>query len=332
MKKILVIKGDGIGPEVTEAAIKVLNALNFNAKYEEAYAGFACHEKTGVPVPEETIEMAKKSDAILFGAVTTPSKDMKAKSAILSLRQNLDLFANIRPARTYKGLGRYGDENVDILIVRENTECLYSGIGEMDEKLGIAINQRIISKKATERIANAAARFANGKITITHKANVVKPSDVLFLSVASETLKKLGKEFDSEIVDALAMKLVVNPAKYRTILAPNLYGDILSDLVAGIAGSIGLCPSANIGEKIGLFEPVHGSAPDIAGKGIANPCGAILSAALMLDFLGEKEGANKVRLAVESVIVGRKSLTPDLGGKSKTNEMLNSIIQEMEVL
>lgn len=331
MRKVLLVKGDGIGPEVTDAAVEVLNAVGFSAEYEEGFAGLDCFERTGEVVPEETLQKARDSDVVLFGAVTTPSNEINFKSAILTLRKELNLYANIRPFKTFPGIGRYGGEEVDIVLVRENTEGLYVQEGEIDEKKEVAFNKRIISRKATERIARIAAEKANGRITVTHKANVVKPSDVLFLEVASEVLKEKGVKFDSEIIDAMAMKLVKDPAGFDTILAPNFYGDVLSDMLAGVVGSIGLCTSANLGEEIALFEPVHGSAPDIAGKGMANPIGAILSGALMLEYLDEGEKAEKIRKAVEMVIVEGKTLTPDLDGNASTEQILKEIVSKLEV-
>ncbi|MBI1730721.1 isocitrate/isopropylmalate dehydrogenase family protein [Candidatus Acetothermia bacterium] len=328
---IAVVKGDGIGPEVIDSAILVLDRLGFRAKYHVAEAGYACYQNHGTPLPDETIEIIKNCDASLFGAVTTPAHIAEYPSAIVQLRQRLNLYANLRPFKTYPGIGRYGDESVHILLFRENTEDLYIGLGWRHEDQ--AYNLRRISEAASRRILRMA--FEHGvenklSVTVVHKANVIKPSDVLFLETAHKVAVEYPEvKWQAEIVDSLCMKLVLYPDRYQVIVAPNFHGDILSDLLAGVVGSLGLCPSANIGEECSLFEPVHGSAPDIAGQKKANPIGAILSAKLMLEHLGDSELAKRLDQAVSRVIQSAV-LTPDLGGTATTQEVTNAVISRLE--
>ena len=329
MYNIAIIGGDGIGNEVMESAEYLLDKLdlNFNFKYGEA--GFDCFNKNGTTLPEETIKIAKSSDATLFGASTsTPGQP----SPIINLRKELNVYANLRPIRSYKGIKSIA-EDIDFIIVRENTEGLYSQNEYGDEDKVIA--ERVITRKASEKICEIAFKLAKrrkklNKVTCVHKSNVLKKTDGVF----KESFYKVAENYpkintEDFYVDATAMYLITNPLNFDVIVSTNLFGDILSDESAGLVGGLGLAPSGNIGDKNGLFEPVHGSAPDIAGKGIANPCSMILSTAMMLDYIGEKEIAHKINKAVENVVCRGKILTPDLGGTAKTKEMTEAIVHEV---
>ncbi|WP_296888612.1 homoisocitrate dehydrogenase [uncultured Methanobrevibacter sp.] len=329
MYNIAIIGGDGIGNEVMESAEYLLDKLdlNFNFKYGEA--GFDCFNKNGTTLPKETIKIAKSSDATLFGASTsTPGQP----SPIINLRKELNVYANLRPIRSYKGIKSIA-ENIDFIIVRENTEGLYSQneYGDKDK----VIAERVITRKASEKICEIAFKLAKrrkklNKVTCVHKSNVLKKTDGIF----KESFYKIAENYpkintEDFYVDATAMYLITNPLNFDVIVSTNLFGDILSDESAGLVGGLGLAPSGNIGDENGLFEPVHGSAPDIAGKGIANPCSMILSTAMMLDYIGEKEISQKINKAVENVVCRGKILTPDLGGTAKTKEMTDAIVNEV---
>ncbi len=329
MYDITIISGDGIGLEVMEATEYLLDKLDFNfdAKYSEA--GFECFKKNGVTLPEETIKQAKASDAVLFGATTsTPNQP----SPIINLRKELDVYANLRPIKSYKGVNSIAD-NIDFIIVRENTEGLYSQKEYCKNEQIIA--ERIITRKASEKISEMAFKLAEkrkklNKVTCVHKSNVLKKTDGVF----KESFYKISEKYpqiktEDLYVDATAMYLITNTLDFDVIVSTNLFGDILSDESAGLVGGLGLAPSGNIGDKYGLFEPVHGSAPDISGKNIANPCSMILSAAMMLDYLGEKEISHEIKNAVRQVVEKGKVLTPDLGGNAKTMEMTKEILKEL---
>lgn len=326
MKQICLIPGDGIGQEVLPEAVRVLDALDLGFEYVEAEAGWAVFERTGRSVPEATLEAVKNADAALAGAFTSPSHRVEGhQGAIRYMRKQLDLFANLRPARSRPVKG--GFEGVDMLMVRENTQGLYV---EQERRYdNIAIADCVVSREASHRIAHVAfqqARARRGKLAIIHKANVLPMVSGLFL----ETCREVGKEYpdvDAEdvIVDAAAMKLVREPGEFDVLVSTNLFGDILSDLMAGLVGGMGLAPSANVGTENAVFEPVHGSAPDIAGRGIANPAAMILTVAMMLRHLGHGDEAERVDLAVNSVL-GSGPVTADLGGSASTKEMTDAII------
>ena len=330
--KVTLIKGDGIGPEICEAAKKVIDKSGADIDWEIFEAGASALDKYGTPIPDNIIESIKKNKVALKAPVTTPV-GKGFKSVNVTLRKNLNLYANIRPIKTYAGVKcRY--DNVDLVIFRENTEDLYAGIEHMinDE---IAESVKIISKKASERIVEAAFQYAikNGrkKVTAVHKANIMKLSDGLFLRTAEKVAEKYkGIEFESVIVDAMSMKLVLNPENYDVLVMPNLYGDILSDMASGLIGGLGLVPGPNIGEDAAVFEAAHGSAPDIAGQNKANPTAIILSGVMMLNYLGETEAANKIETAVESVLREGKYLTEDLGGNTTTSGFTEAIIEKIE--
>lgn len=331
MIKIARIDGDGIGKEVTEAGVHILNSLNLNIDFKEVEAGRECFEKNGTTIPEETIKIAKKSKATLFGAITsTPGE----KSPIIILRQALDVYANLRPIKSFEGVNCLFND-LDFLIVRENTEGLYSKEEYGNSEKAIA--NRIITKYASERICKLAFEEAiknkKDSVTAVHKANVLKKTDGIF----KDSFYKIANNYpeirtNDYYVDAIAMYLLIKPQEFDVIVTTNLFGDILSDAAAGLVGGLGLAPSGNIGDKHGLFEPVHGSAPDIAGKNISNPIAMTLSIAMMLEYLNEDYYANKLNIATENLLKKGKVLTPDLGGKNKTMEVANEIIKEMELL
>lgn len=324
MYNIAVIPGDGIGEEVVKATTTVLDKLDIEFNYTHAIAGDKCKEETGVPLPEETIKIAKESDAVLFGAAGETAADV-----IVRLRHELSTFVNLRPVKSLQP-EKYG--NIDFMIVRENTEDLY--IGDEEETPEGAIARKKITKSASDKISEYAFQYAKDtgrkKVTAVHKANVLKISDGLFKKCFYEVAEKYPEiESNDFYVDATAMYLITNPLDFEVIVTSNLYGDILSDEGAGLVGGLGMIPSANIGDENGLFEPVHGSAPDIAGKGIANPVATILSSCMMLDYLGESESARKIEDIIVEVIQEGKIVTPDLGGTATTQEMAEYIASKI---
>lgn len=324
MYNIAVIPGDGIGEEVVKATTTVLDKLDIEFNYTHAIAGDKCKEETGVPLPEETIKIAKESDAVLFGAAGETAADV-----IVRLRHELSTFVNLRPVKSLQP-EKYGD--IDFMIVRENTEDLY--IGDEEETPEGAIARKKITKAASDKISEYAFQYAKDtgrkKVTAVHKANVLKISDGLFKKCFYEIAEKYPEiESNDFYVDATAMYLITNPLDFEVIVTSNLYGDILSDEGAGLVGGLGMIPSANIGDENGLFEPVHGSAPDIAGQGIANPVATILSACMMLDYLGESDSARKIENIIVDVIQEGKTVTPDLGGTASTQEMAEYIASKI---
>lgn len=324
MYDIAVIPGDGVGKEVMDATLQVLDALDVQFNYKEARAGEECFKRTGTTIPDETIMAVKNSDAALFGAVTSIRSQ---KSAIITLRKELDLYANLRPVKSYPGVKSIF-KDIDFIIVRENTEGLYSGIEEETEDGATAT--RVITRKASERICKVAFEYARktgrNKVTAVHKANVLKKTDGLFRDIFYNVAENYNDiETDDRYVDATAMFFITNPHMFDVVVTTNLYGDILSDEGAGLVGGLGLIPSANIGKNNGLFEPVHGSAPDIAGKNIANPSAMILSAVLMLDYLEERDAARTVENALVEVLREGKVVTCDLGGSASTTEMAREV-------
>ena len=324
MYNIAVIPGDGIGEEVVKATTTVLDKLDVEFNYTHAIAGDKCKEETGVPLPDKTIEIAKESDAVLFGAAGETAADV-----IVRLRHELSTFVNLRPVKSLQP-EKYG--NIDFMIVRENTEDLY--IGDEEETPEGAIARKKITKAASDKICEYAFQYAKDtgrkKVTAVHKANVLKISDGLFKKCFYEIAEKYPEiESNDFYVDATAMYLITNPLDFEVIVTSNLYGDILSDEGAGLVGGLGMIPSANIGDENGLFEPVHGSAPDIAGQGIANPVATILSACMMLDYLGESDSARKIEKIIVEVIQEGKVVTPDLGGTASTQEMAEYIASKI---
>jgi isopropylmalate/isohomocitrate dehydrogenase-like protein len=324
--KIAVIPGPGIGGEVVPEAVRVLEStdLTFDFRYFEV--GYEVFQKTGTPVPDDVLAGIRKTQACLFGATTTPVGVPGYKSAIITLRRALGLYANVRPAKSLPIEKSMKD--VDLVIVRENTEGLYSGMEF--ELADSAYSIRVITRKATERIARFAFDLAmkrSKKVTVVTKANVLRMSDGLFLEVARKVAEDYPEvEVEEAFVDVTAMRLVLKPHIFDVIVTSNLFGDILSDETAGLVGGLGLTPSANIGADYGLFEPVHGSAPRLAGKDIANPMAAIMASKMMLDYLGETGWAERIENAVVTVLEEGKVLTPDLGGSSSTKQVTDAII------
>lgn len=321
--QIAVIPGDGIGKEVMEATISVLDELDVDFDYVYGIAGDECNEEHGTPLPQETIDIIRDSDACLFGAAGETAADV-----IVKIRQEMKMFANLRPVKSYPNTKSIF-ENVDFMIVRENTEGLYIANQEEESEDG-AIAKRIITREAEERIINYAFQYAKDnnrtKVTAVHKANVLKKTDGLFKKIFYEVGEKYP-DIDTEdfYVDATAMYLVTQPQEFQVIVTTNLFGDILSDEGAGLVGGLGLIPSANIGADGALFEPVHGSAPDIAGQQKANPIAMMLSAIMMLRYLGENEEADKFDAAILKILNEGKTLTSDLGGSSTTIEVAQAI-------
>ena len=321
---IAVIPGDGIGSEVMEATISVLNNLDIDFDYTYGEAGDACLEKTGSALPQETIEIVRNADACLFGAAGETAADV-----IVKLRQEMKMFANLRPVKAYPNTNSLSD-NIDFMIVRENTEGLYIADKEELTDEG-AVAKRVITREAEERIIDYAFQYAkdNGKSKVTgvHKANVLKKSDGLFKEIFYEVGEQYPDiEKEDFYVDATAMYLITQPESFEVIVTTNLFGDILSDEGAGLVGGLGLIPSANIGNDGALFEPVHGSAPDIAGKGIANPIAMMLSAVMMLRYLGENESGDRLDKAILTLLSEGKVLTGDLGGNATTKEVADEIV------
>lgn len=323
--KLAVIEGDGIGREVIPEAVKVLDAFGLEIEKVPLELGYARWESTGEAMSGEDLENIKRCDAVLFGAITTVP-DPNYKSVLLTIRKELDLYANIRPVKPLPGVvGVTGRNDFDFVIVRENTEGLYSGIEEIGPEL--SWTKRIVTRKGSERIAAYACRLAKkrkNKLTIVHKSNVLK-SDKLFLDVCRKTASTAGVEYSDMLVDSMAYSLMMRPEKYDVVVTTNLFGDILSDMCAALVGSLGLAPSANIGEKYAFFEPVHGSAPDIAGKGIANPIAAILCIKMLLEWIGEPN-TSIIDDAIADALQ-KKVITPDLGGKASTVEVGNAVAE-----
>ncbi|MDD1686666.1 isocitrate/isopropylmalate dehydrogenase family protein [Methanoregula sp.] len=318
MTKIAVVEGDGIGHEVIPVARRILEILHPEYEYFPVDVGYGMWERTGCPCADREIDELKTADAILFGAITTPPmKDYQ--SVVLRIRKALDLYANFRPVK---------GEWFDIMIVRENTEGLYSGIEESTPERATTL--RVVSRRGSERIARAAIRLVQqrrGHLTIGHKANVLK-SDVLFRDICMSEAKSAGVTFNDKFIDALALDILQHPAAYDVVVTTNIFGDILSDMASYLVGGLGLVPSANIGDRYALFEPVHGSAPDIAGKNIANPIAAIRSAAMLLEYLGDRKGAALVEPAIGRVLA-QGIRTRDLGGSAGTREFGDFVIRDI---
>ncbi len=330
--RITLIPGDGIGPEITEAAIRVLETTGVDFEWEEYEAGIRAYEKTGNPLPTVLLDSIRKNKVALKGPLTTLVGE-GFQSANVTLRKELDLYANLRPVRSVEGVkSRY--ENVNLVIVRENTEDLYSGIEHIIMP-GVTQGLKVITSYASIRIARFAFDYARKrgrkKVTAVHKANIMKLTDGLFLESARQVAAEYPEiQFDHKIVDNLAMQLVLNPNQFEVLLLSNLYGDIVSDLCAGLVGGLGLVPGANIGDEFAVFEAVHGSAPDIAGKRIANPTALLFSGVLMLRHLEENEAADRLLKAILAVLKRGEVRTPDLGGKASTKEYADALVRELD--
>jgi len=331
-REATLIAGDGIGPEITEATLSVLDALGAEFDWDEQYGGMSAVEKAGTPLPKATLDSIRRTGLALKGPLTTPVGG-GYRSVNVALRQEFDLYANVRPVKSIVPGGRYVD--VDLVIVRENTEGLYVGLDRTfkvgNDPKALAQATSVMTRDGCRRIVRYAFEYArrNGrkKVTIVHKANILKATSGLFL----ETAKQIAAEYqgqiasDDKIVDNAAMQLVINPAQFDVIVTTNLFGDILSDEASGLVGGLGLAPGANVGEQAAIFEAVHGSAPDIAGQGIANPAAQMLAAAMMLDHIGRLQEASRLRRALETVIVKDNVRTKDLGGSASTTEFARAV-------
>src|SRR6266540_6141284 len=331
------IAGDGIGPEITQATLLVLDALGLEFDWDEQYGGVSAIEKAGTPLPDATVDSIRRTGLALKGPLTTPVGG-GYRSVTVALRQEFELYANVRPVKSIVPGGRY--PAVDLVIVRENTEGLYVGIDRTfkvgSDPKALAQAMSVMTRDGCKRIVRYAFEYAKRhgrkKVTVVHKANILKATSGLFL----ETARMIAQEYegqiasDDRIVDNAAMQLVINPAQFDVIVTTNLFGDILSDVTAGLVGGLGLAPGANIGEHAAIFEAVHGTAPDLAGKGVANPIAAMLAGAMMLERLGQKDCANRLETAVRRTVEKAKDLTPDLGGSSTTQTFTDRIIAEME--
>ncbi len=330
--RVCLLPGDGIGPEVIGAARRVLEALPVQFEWTEGEIGFGAYQRCGSPLPEVTLQKVRAAEATLFGAVTTPPDIPGYFSPILRLRKTFDLFANLRPVRSIpNSISRQG---IDMVIVRENTEGLYSGVERVEEDGARAVTERVITRRGSQRIARAAFELARkrgaSKVTVVHKANVLRQTCGLFRRTALELAAEYPDlEVQELLVDTCAMELIRAPEQFQVIVTTNLFGDILSDEASMLVGGLGLAASGNLGEGAAVFEPVHGSAPKLVGKGQANPLATLLSAAMLLEHLGEGEQAGRLRAAVEQVIAAGQ-VTPDLGGTLRTEQVVDVVIQVLE--
>jgi isocitrate dehydrogenase (NAD+) len=328
---ITLIPGDGIGPDISRATQQVIEASGVEIEWEVVEAGADVMDKYSTPLPDHVMESIKRNKVAIKGPITTPV-GTGFRSVNVALRKSLDLYACLRPAFSIPGV-RSRFEAIDLIIVRENTEDLYAGIERMvDDDTAESI--KLITRKASKRIARFAFEYSvaekRNKVTAIHKANIMKFSDGLFLECAREIAQEYPQiEFEDRIVDNMCMQLVQKPELYDVLLAPNLYGDILSDLCAGLAGGLGVAPGANIGDEMAVFEPVHGSAPKYAGQNKVNPTAMILSGVLMLKHIGERIAAQRVLQATKEVIKEGKTVTYDLGGDAKTSEMAGAIADKL---
>jgi isocitrate dehydrogenase (NAD+) len=332
---VTLISGDGIGPSISSATVRLLEAAGADIAWDAQYAGMAGVARYGDPIPDQTLDSIKRTRVALKGPLETPVGE-GFRSINVALRKTFELYANVRPAHTIRPGGRY--ENVDIVLIRENTEGLYIGI-EHYIKIGsdpraAAESVALITRAGSERIIRYAFDYAEKqgrkKVTLVHKANILKNSQGLFLDVGRMVAREYSKiEFEEVIVDAMAMNLVLKPERYDVLVTTNLFGDILSDLISGLVGGLGLAPGANIGLGGAIFEAVHGTAPDIAGKGVANPGALMLAACMMLEYLCDEPRAQRIRSAIEETIREGKTVTRDLGGTATTDQFTDAIIARL---
>jgi len=330
------ISGDGIGPEITKATRAVLQAAGADFDWDEQLGGVSALESVGTPLPDATVESIRRTRLALKGPLTTPV-GTGFRSVNVALRREFGLYANVRPVKTYIPGQRYSD--VDLVLVRENTEGLYVGFETLipvgDDPKAVAQSTAIVTRLGCERAIRFAFEYAvkhdRRKVTICHKANILKAVSGLFLEVGRDVAPEYrGRvEVDDVIIDAAAMKLVINPGQFDVIVTTNMFGDILSDLMAGLVGGLGMAPGANVGAEAAIFEAVHGSAPDIAGRGVANPSALILAACLMLDHVGKLEEADRIRAALRDALRDGSVITPDLGGHASTLEFADAVSQRL---
>jgi isocitrate dehydrogenase (NAD+) len=334
-RTITVIPGDGIGPEVTEATLKVLDAANADLEYDEQLAGLTALQELRNPLPKPTLDSIEANRIVLKGPLTTPSGS-GFRSINVEIRKTYDLYANVRPVRTIVPGGRY--EDIDLVLIRENTEGLYVGvehyIGMQGDPRAAAESVMIVTRFGAERILRYAFEYARDrgrkKVTLAHKANILKYTQGLFLDVGKEVATEFPQiEWEDRIIDATAMQLVLDPHRFDVLVMENMFGDILSDLMAGLVGGLGFAPAGNIGRDAAMFEAVHGSAPDIAGKGIANPTGLILSACLMLEHIGQAPVADRIRVAIDRVVLEGSARTADMGGSASTTEYTDALVRRL---
>lgn len=331
---ITVIRGDGIGPEIMAATLHVLDAMNLGLQYEEADAGMVAQEKHGNLLPQATLDSIAKNRVALKAPLTTPVGE-GFTSINVTLRKTFDLYANVRPAKSFPNTKSRFPSGIDLITIRENTEGLYIGEGQTVSEDGeVATSTSRITHKGAERVVRYAFEMARKlgrkKVTVVHKANILKSTSGLFLKTARVIAAQYPDiECNEMIVDNTCMQLVMRPEQFDIIVTTNLFGDIISDLCAGLVGGLGLAPGANIGENVAIFEAVHGSAPDIAGKGIANPCALLLAAGQMLDHLGMPEQATRLRNAIVATLEAKDTLTPDLGGTGSTTTFAEAIIRHL---
>ncbi|WP_299706024.1 isocitrate/isopropylmalate family dehydrogenase [uncultured Pontibacter sp.] len=332
MREITLIPGDGIGPEITEAVKAVFSAANVPVTWEEENAGQTTFDSIGELIPSTLIASLKKNKVALKGPITTPV-GKGFKSINVQLRQMFDLYSNVRPAKTTPGVNtRF--ENVNLVLFRENTEGLYSGLEMFDERLQISDSVARLTRVGCRKIVRAAFEYANKhnckKVTAVHKANILKSAGALFLSEASEIAKEYPHiQYDDKIIDNMCMQLVIKPEQFDVIVTTNLFGDILSDLCAGLVGGLGVVSGANIGNDMAIFEAVHGSAPDIAGQGKANPTALLRSAIMMLHHIDLKEEGERIEKALDATLANREQCTGDLGGSASTMEFAQNIISKL---
>ncbi len=333
---VTLIPGDGIGPEITAETVRILEATGLKFNWDEELAGMAAVEATGTPLPDATVESIRRNKLALKGPLTTPV-GTGFRSVNVGLRKAFELYANLRPARSIVPGGRY--ENIDIVLVRENLEGLYVGVEHFvqvgDDPKAVAESLAIVTRQGCERIIRYAFEYAvkhsRKNVTIVHKANILKMVSGLFLEVGRQVASEYEGRVTSNdmIVDNTAMQLVMRPEQFDVMVTTNMFGDILSDEVSGLVGGLGLAPGANIGTSAAIFEAVHGSAPDIAGRGVANPSAQVLAAAMMLDHIGEVERGNRIRAAIEHVIVTDNVRTRDLGGTASTREFGDAVVKRV---
>ena len=328
--QVTLIPGDGIGPEVAEATVRAVDATGVAIQWERADLNAGIIAKAGEVLPGHVLDSLERTHVGLKGPVGTPIGS-GFPSVNVALRKRLDLYANVRPVRSLPGLKtRFDDVKIDMVIFRENTEDLYSGL-EHEVVKDVVTSLKVITRVASIRIAEYAFRFAQRtgrkKVAAIHKANIMKLADGLFLRCCREVAQNFPEiEYKELIVDNASMQLVIRPETFEVLILPNLYGDIVSDLAAGLVGGLGVVPGANMGDHDAVFEAVHGSAPDIAGKGIANPTALMLSAVMMLEHLGEAPASNRLRAAIEHVYAAQKHLPPDVGGRASTKEFTDAVI------
>ena len=333
---VTLIPGDGIGPSITDATVRILKAAGADIAWDRQLAGMSAVARWHDPMPDATLDSIKRTRVALKGPLETPVGE-GYRSVNVALRRTFDLYANVRPAHTIQPGGRYS--NVDIVLIRENTEGLYSGVEHYirigDDPKAAAESVAIVTRGGSERVIRYAFEYAvshgRKKVTLVHKANILKYTSGLFLEVGREMAREYeGRiQFEDRIVDAMAMQLVLKPEAFDVIVTTNLFGDILSDEISGLVGGLGLAPGGNIGKSAAIFEAVHGTAPDIAGKGIANPGALVLAACMMLDYMGDTERATRIREAFEATIKEGKTVTRDLGGQASTEQFTDAVIARL---